>query len=70
MSKQVGSMWLIGSGLLFGLYCLNVILGKLAAGSGEGPLFSMGDVGEFMLLFASVICLIVTMLQREAQLEK
>ena len=70
MSKQVGSMWLIGSGLLFGLYCLNVILGKLAAGSDEGPLFSMGDVGEFILLFASVICLIVTMLQREAQLEK
>ena len=70
MSKQVGSKWLIGSGLLFGLYCLNVILGKLAAGSDEGPLFSMGDVGEFLILFASVICLIVTMLQREAQLEK
>jgi len=70
MSKQVGSMWLIGSGLLFGLYCLNVVLGKLAAGSGDGPIFSMGDVGEFMVLFASVICLIVTMLQREKQLEK
>ena len=70
MSKQVGSMWLIGSGLLFGLYCLNVILGKLATGTGEGPIFSMGDVGEFMVLFASVICLIVTMLQRETQLEK
>jgi hypothetical protein len=31
--------------------------------------FSMGDVGELMVLFAAVICLVVTMLEREGRLE-
>jgi len=29
----------------------------------------MGDVGEFFVLFAAVICLVITMLEREAQSE-
>jgi len=35
----------------------------------KDPIFSMGDVGEFIVLFAAVICLVVTMLEREAQLK-
>jgi heme A synthase len=70
MSKKIGNRWLIGSGLLFGLYCLNVAIGKIALISSQKPFFSMGDVGEFMVLFAAVICLVVTMLEREAQSEK
>jgi hypothetical protein len=66
MTQKAGNKWLITSGLLFGLYCLNVAVGKLAIGSGEPPLFSLGDVGEFMVLFAAVLCFVVTMLEREA----
>ena len=69
MSKKIDNWWLISSGLLFGFYCLNVIVGKMAAGSKDAPLFSLGDVWEFVVLFAAVICLVITMLQRESQLE-
>ena len=66
MNQNVGNRWLIGSGLLFGLYCLDVAVGKMAIGSGEPALFSLGDVGEFLVLFAAVLCFVVTMLEREA----
>ena len=66
MTQKVGNKWLLGSVMLFGLYCLNVAVGKIAIGSGEPPFFSLGDVGEFMVLFAAVLCFVVTMLEREA----
>ena len=69
MSEKIGHWWLISSGLLFGIYCLNVAVGKIALLSDKEPLFSMGDVGEFIILFAAVICFVVTMLEREALLE-
>lgn len=67
MSKKVGRWWLVSSGLLFGIYCLNVAVGKIALVADVKPFFSMGDVGEFVVLFAAVICLVITMLEREAQ---
>jgi len=67
MSKKIGRWWLISSGLLFGIYCLNVAVGKIALVSDMKPFFSMGDVGEFLLLFAAVMCFVVAMLEREAQ---
>ena len=70
MTQNLGNKWLIGSGLLFGLYCLNVAVGKMAIGSGEPALFSLGDVGEFLVLFAAVLCFVVTMLKREAYRDK
>ena len=69
MSKRVSHWWLISSGLLFGFYCLNVAMGKIALVTDQEPLFSMGDVGEFVVLFAAVICFVITMLERESQLE-
>ena len=69
MSKKTGNWCLVSSGLLFGLYCLNVAVGKIALLFDNDPIFSIGDVGEFMVLFAAVICLVVTMLEREAELE-
>jgi hypothetical protein len=69
MSKRTGHWWLVSSGLLFGFYCLNVALGKFALVTDQGPLFSMGDVGEFVVLFAAVICFVITMLERESQVE-
>ena len=69
MSKKLGRWWLICSGLLFGFYCLNVAVGKIALASGEQPIFSIGDVGEFLVLFAAVICFMITALERESQSE-
>ena len=69
MSKKVGHWWLISSGLLFGFYCLNVAMGKFALVFNQKPLFSIGDVGEFLVLFAAVICFVITILERESQLE-
>ncbi len=66
MSKKTGHWWLVSSGLLFGIYCLNVAVGKIALITDMKPFFSMGDVGEFFVLFAAVFCLVVTMLEREA----
>jgi hypothetical protein len=70
MSKKIGNWWLASSGLFFGFYCLNVVVGKLSLLSDKDPVFSMSGVGEFIVLFAAVICFVVTMLEREAQLEK
>jgi len=69
MSKKAGNGWLISSGLLFGFYCLNVAIGKLALLSDKKPVFSLGDVGEFMVLLAAVVCFVITMLIRESLLE-
>ncbi len=69
MSKNTDRWWLLSSALLFGLYCLNVALGKIALLSDKAPFFSMGDVGEFFVLFAAVICFVITMLEREIQSE-
>jgi len=65
MRMRTGSWWLICSGLLFGFYSLNVILGKLTLGANQERLIPNGDVGEFLVLFAAVICLVITMLRRE-----
>jgi len=46
-----------------------VAVGKIALLSDKSPIFSMGDVGEFIILFAAVICFVITMLEREAQSE-
>jgi hypothetical protein len=67
MSKRKGNGWLVGSGLFFGFYCLNVALGKFALMFKQEPLFSTGDVGEFLVLFAAVICLVIAVLLRESQ---
>jgi hypothetical protein len=66
MSKKTGHWWLVSSGILFGIYCLNVAVGKIALVSDQKPFFAMGDVGEFVVLFAAVICFVITMLEREA----
>ncbi|MFT5549942.1 MAG: hypothetical protein ACI9CO_001872 [Candidatus Azotimanducaceae bacterium] len=69
MIKKRGYWWLVISGLLFCFYCLNVVVGKVALLSNNIPFFSMGDVGEFIVLFTAVIFFVVAMLEREAQLE-
>ena len=35
MTQKVNNKWLLTSVMLFGLYCLNVAVGKIAIGSGS-----------------------------------
>jgi heme A synthase len=69
MIKKRGYSWLVSSGILFGFYCLNVVVGKIALLSDKKPFISMGDVGEFIVLFAAVVFFVIAMLEREAQLK-
>ncbi len=39
MSEKTGHWWLISSGVLFGIYCLNVGIGKIALLSDKKPFF-------------------------------
>ena len=61
-----GTGWLVAASLLFILFIANILLGKAAlAPDFETPL-KLGDVGEFLVLFATVICFIAGVLRREA----
>jgi len=44
MSNKIGHWWMVGSGLLFGFYCLNVAIGKIALVSDKKPFFSIIEV--------------------------
>ena len=50
---------LIISGVLFLIFGLNVVLGSLG-----GPQF-LGDLGELLVVIASVIFFVITIIQRE-----
>ncbi len=60
---------LIAAGLLFLVFLVNVIVGKLAIMEGATVLPGLGDVGEFIVLLFAVLCFIVGCLQREAAAE-
>ena len=66
MSIKPGTGWLVLASLLFMLFIANILLGKAAlAPDFETPL-KLGDVGEFLVLFAAVICFVAGVLRREA----
>ena len=67
MAKEIGRGWLIVSGVMFAIYCANVLVGKISLLADVKPFFSLGDVGEFITLFLAVICLVVVMLERETK---
>ncbi|MGI9400670.1 MAG: hypothetical protein ACR2O0_05410 [Rhizobiaceae bacterium] len=50
---------LIISGVLFFIFGLNVVLGSIG-----GPQF-LGDLGELLVVIASVVFFVVTIIQRE-----
>ena len=67
--KKISDIWWIASaGILFGLFLLNVLLGKAALLFEFEPPVQIGDVGEFMVLFAAIICFVIEVLRRESQL--
>jgi heme A synthase len=53
------------SGVLFGLYTLNVVAGKAAAKLGVALPFRLNDVGEFLVVLACMVCFVTAMLVRE-----
>ena len=67
MKTKADIWWLSVTGALFGLFFLDVLLGKAALEFDFKPMLKLGDVGEFLVLFAAVICFIVEVLRRELQ---
>ncbi|TQV83881.1 hypothetical protein [Denitrobaculum tricleocarpae] len=64
--QKAGRWALLGSAGFFGLYALNVLSGKIASVTDMQSLINLGDVGEFVTLFAAAICFVVATLRREA----
>jgi hypothetical protein len=57
-------IWLIACFLLFALYLINVLLGKISISYGLN-LPHLGNVAEFLMLFGACILLIIAALKRE-----
>ena len=56
---------LLGAGVLFAVFAANVVIGKIAVLGGATSAPGLGDVGEFLVLFAAVVLFIVACLARE-----
>ena len=67
MNRRLDSWFLAGAGVLFGLFLLNIFAGKAALLFETKPIIAIGDVGEFLILFAAVIFFVVVILHREAE---
>jgi len=55
-----------GALLFFSLYVLNVLVGKISVMAGATTPFHAGDVAEFLILLAAIICFVIAALSREA----
>lgn len=69
MGRILKSKALLVSALLFAIFIVNVIYGKLAVLGGATTTPGLGDVGEFLVLFAAVVLFIAACLRREADAE-
>ena len=58
-------MALIAAGLLFVVFIANIVIGKIAVVGGATTVPGLGDVGEFLVLFAAVVLFIAACLARE-----
>lgn len=65
MNKKSDRLFLVAAGALFGLFLLNIFLGKAALAFNMEPILNIGDVGEFLLLLTAVIFFIIVVLHRE-----
>ena len=64
--KMIGRYALLGAGVLFAVFAVNIVVGKVAVLGGATTVPGLGDVGEFLVLFAAVILFIIGCLAREA----
>ena len=67
MKTKLDTLFLVSAGILFGLFLLNIFLGKAALVFGMEPVLTVGDVGEFLILLAAVICFMIEVLRLESQ---
>lgn len=64
----VGGIWrrtLLAAAVLFLVFVVNIVIGKIAVLGGATVVPGLGDVGEFLVLFAAVVLFIVACLSRE-----
>ena len=61
----MGRISMIGAGLVFAVFCVNIAIGKIAVLQGSTQVPGLGDVGEFLVLFVAVILFIIGCLSRE-----
>lgn len=62
---MAGRKALWAAGLFFAAFVANVVIGKVAVLQGATTVPGLGDVGEFLVLFAAVVLFIVACLARE-----
>ena len=67
MSTRADFWYLVAAGELFGLFVLDVLVGKAALHYEFEPMLKLGDVGEFLVLLAAVIFFVIEVLRRESE---
>ncbi len=67
MMKRTDVWYLVISGILFGLFLLDILLGKVALLYDTKPVVAAGDVGEFLLLLGAVVFFVIEVLRLEFQ---
>ena len=67
MSTRADFWYLVAAGAFFGLFVLDVLLGKAALTYEFEPILKLGDVGEFLVLLAAVILFMIEVLRRESE---
>lgn len=70
MKSKADILYLVTAGVLFGLFLINIFLGKAALLFDTEPILSLGDVGEFLILLAAVVFFVIEVLRLEAQESK
>tara|TARA_A100001391_G_scaffold126628_1_gene86590 strand:+ start:171 stop:428 length:258 start_codon:yes stop_codon:yes gene_type:complete len=64
-NPKPGRKLMLASLVFFLVYAANIVLGKVAMSQGATTLPGVGDVGEFLILFVSVVLFIAACLARE-----
>ena len=60
-----GRRALLAAAILFLVFVANIVIGKIAIVGGATTAPGLGDVGEFLVLFAAVVLFIAACLARE-----
>lgn len=66
--KIRSDIWfLVIAGVLFGLFLLNIFMGKAALVFNIKPILAISDVGEFLILLGAVVFFVIEVLRRESR---
>ena len=65
MNEMFRDKALLGAVVLFVVFVANIVVGKVAILGGATTTPGLGDVGEFLVLFAAVVLFIAACLARE-----